>query len=167
MIEIQFFWPDFLNQAIKSLCDIWYSQDIPNKFMMSLHATRTGVPSSEHIPSLINKPPSTKSHDQNTQLPSLISPSTQLSPTSPPFMSTHATQQPNHCIDSSQTNVVLIKGFVHKVLHQLHTSGSVLQMTLCYLEAICSKVPDLVQKEKMGVQGELDLSDKIVQGDLD
>jgi hypothetical protein len=41
-------------------------------------------------------------------------------------------------------------------------------MALCYLEAIHSKVPDLVQKEKMGegVQGELDLSGKIVQGDL-
>jgi len=42
-------------------------------------------------------------------------------------------------------------------------------MALCYLEAIRSKVSDLVQKEKMreGVQGELDLSGKIVQGDLD
>src|SRR6202050_447238 len=42
-------------------------------------------------------------------------------------------------------------------------------MALCYLEAIHSKVPDLIQKEKMGegVQGELDLSGKIVQGDLD
>src|ERR1700683_4796079 len=41
-------------------------------------------------------------------------------------------------------------------------------MALCYLEAIHSKVPDLIQKEKMGegVQGELDLSGKIVQGDL-
>ena len=41
-------------------------------------------------------------------------------------------------------------------------------MALCYLEAIHSKVPDLVQKEKMGegVQGELDLLGKIVQGDL-
>jgi len=51
----------------------------------------------------------------------------------------------------------------------LHTSGNILQMALCYLEAIRSKVSDLVQKEKMreGVQGELDLSGKIVQGDLD
>ena len=42
-------------------------------------------------------------------------------------------------------------------------------MALCYLEAIHSMVPDLIQKEKMGegVQGELDLSGKIVQGDLD
>jgi len=73
-------------------------------------------------------------------------------------MSTHATQQPDHHINSSQTNLVLIKCFMHEVL----------QMALCYLEAIHSKVPDLVQKEKMGegVQGELDLLGKIVQGDL-
>jgi hypothetical protein len=35
---------------------------------------------------------------------------------------------------------VLIKGFVHEIL----------QVALCYLEAIHSKVPDLIQKEKMG-----------------
>ena len=133
------------------------------------HAIMTGVPSSEHIPSFINKPPFTQLPIWNTQLPFPISPSSQPSPISPHFMSTNATQQPNHCIDSSQTNLVLIKGFVHEVLHWLHTSGSILKMALCYLEAIHSKVSDLVQKEKMreGVQGELDLSGKIVQGDLD
>jgi len=85
--------------------------------MMSSHATMTGVSSSEHIPSPINKPPLTQLHNQNTPLPSPISPSTQPSPILPPFMSTHATQQPNYCIDSPQTNFVLIKGFVHEVLH--------------------------------------------------
>jgi PHO85 cyclin-5 len=42
-------------------------------------------------------------------------------------------------------------------------------MALCYLEAICTKIPKLIKKEKMGngVQGELDLSGKIVQGDLE
>ena len=42
-------------------------------------------------------------------------------------------------------------------------------MALCYLESIHSKVPDLIQKEKMGegVQGDMDLSGKIVQDDLD
>ena len=84
-------------------------------------------------------------------------------------MSTHATQQPDHCIDSSQTNLVLIKGFVYEVLCQLCTSGSILQTALCYLEAICSKAPLLMGKEKMGegVQEEPDLSGKIVQGDLE
>ena len=42
-------------------------------------------------------------------------------------------------------------------------------MALCYLEAIRSKVPLLVDKEKMGegVLGELDLLGKIVLGDLE
>ena len=54
MIRVQFFRPNFLDQAVKSLCYIWHPQDILNEFMMLFHATMTGVPSSEHIPSLIN-----------------------------------------------------------------------------------------------------------------
>jgi hypothetical protein len=44
-----------------------------------------------------------------------------------------------------------------------------LQTALCYLEAIREKIPELVEKEKRGVrvQGEPDLSAKIVQGDLE
>jgi hypothetical protein len=40
---------------------------------------------------------------------------------------------------------------------------------LCYLKAIRSKVPELVEKVKMGVgvRGEPDLSGKIIQGDLE
>jgi hypothetical protein len=49
------------------------------------------------------------------------------------------------------------------------TSGSVLQTALCYLKAIHAKVPELVEREKTGdgVQGEPDLSGKIVQGYVD
>jgi hypothetical protein len=137
--------------------------------MTSSRATVTGAPSSEQISSLITKPALAQFRNRNTQLPSPISPSTQPSPISPPFISTHAAQQPDHCIDGSQTNFVPIKGFVHEVLRQSRTSGSVLQTALCYLEAIRGKVPLLVEKEKMGegVQGEPDLSSKIVQGDLE
>ena len=73
--------------------------------------------------------------------------------------------QHNHCITSSQINLVLVKGFVHEVLPQSHMSGSVLQ---AYLEAIHTKVPELVEKEEIGegVQGEVGLSNKIIQGDL-
>jgi len=47
-------------------------------------------------------------------------------------------------------------------------SGSIFQTALCYLEVIHMNVPELVEKEKMGVgvQGDPDLSGKIVQGDL-
>jgi hypothetical protein len=75
----------------------------------------------------------------------------QLSHISPLFISTHTPQQSPHCITSLQTNLVPIKGFAHEVLHQLCTSGRVLQMALCYLEAICAKVPKVVRKEKMGL----------------
>src|SRR6267154_5994038 len=44
-------------------------------------------------------------------------------------------------------NVVPMKGFVHEVLCHSRTSGSVLQTALCYLEAICMKVPELVTRE--------------------
>jgi hypothetical protein len=51
-------------------------------------------------------------------------------------MSTHVSHQSNHCIASSQINIMPIKGFIHKVF--------------CYLEAIFTKVPELVEKEKVG-----------------
>jgi hypothetical protein len=43
-----------------------------------------------------------------------------------------------------------IKGFIHKVFFQSHTSGTIIQTALCYLEAIFTKVPELVEKEKVG-----------------
>jgi hypothetical protein len=69
----------------------------------------------------------------------------------PSIISTHIPPQSPHCIASLQTNLVSIKGFVHEVLHRLCTSGSILLMAPCYLVAICSKVPKVVRKEKMGL----------------
>jgi hypothetical protein len=51
---------------------------------------------------------------------------------------------------SSRSNIVPIKGFDHKVLRHSCMSGGVLQMALCYLKAIRSKVPGLLRKESMG-----------------
>ena len=64
-----------------------------------------------------------------------------------------------HLDTQQSTSLVPIKGFVHEVLHRSHTSGNMLQTALCYLEAICANVPELVQKEKNGedVHSELDL----------
>jgi hypothetical protein len=157
-----------VDQAVKSLCDIWHPQDIPNAFLTSSRATVTGAQGGEPLIPLITKHSINQFHSRNTQLPSPISPSTQPSPISPSFIPTHAPHQADHCI-ASQTNLVPIKGFVHEVLRRSRTSGSVLQTALCYLEAIRAKVPELVEKEKMGegVQGEPDLSGKIVQGDLE
>lgn len=158
-----------VDQAVKSLCDIWHPQDIPTTFMTSSRVTVTGVQCGEPLMPLTVKSPLNHFHNRNTQLPSPISPSTRPSPTTPPLVSTHTPQQSDRCVTGSQTNLVPIKGFVHEVLRRSRTSGSVLQTALCYLEAIRSKVPELVEQEKMGngVQGEPDLSDKIVQGDIE
>ena len=163
--RIQNFLVKLLDQAVKSLCDIWHPQDIPNAFMTSSRAV-AAVHSIDQLPPLITKPIKT-AFRHNIQLPSPISPSTQPSPISP-FISAHASQQPPRCITGSQ-NLVPIKGFVHEVLRRSRTSGNVLQTALCYLEAIRAKVPELVEKEKMGqgIQGEPDLSGKIIQGDLE
>ncbi|KAG1762610.1 hypothetical protein EDD22DRAFT_565028 [Suillus occidentalis] len=53
-----------------------------------------------------------------------------------------SSNQPLHC------DIMPMKGFVHEVLHCSRTSGSVLQIVLCYLDAICAKVPELVSQEK-------------------
>lgn len=58
---------------------------------------------------------------------------------------------------------------VYEILRRSRTSGKVLQTALCYLEAIRSKVPELAEKEKndTSIQGEIDLTYRIVQGDLE
>ncbi|KAF7983642.1 hypothetical protein HWV62_20588 [Athelia sp. TMB] len=94
------------------------------------------------------------------QLPSPITPS-HPSPKSSSFPATPEHFQP--------PQLVPLKGFVHEVLRRSRTSGTVLQTALCYLEAIRAKVPELVEKEKNGtsIQGEVDISHQIVQGDLE
>jgi hypothetical protein len=45
-----------------------------------------------------------------------------------------------------------LKNFVHKVLKRSRTSGSIMQIALCYLEAIRSKVPEILHDEKLGIR---------------
>ena len=45
-----------------------------------------------------------------------------------------------------------MKTFVHEVLKRSRTSGNILQAALCYLEAIRSKVPEILQQERMGIR---------------
>lgn len=110
-----------------------------------------------------------RSFSRNTQLLSPISPTTQPSPITTQLKSSHAAQQRGCTPTGTQCNLIPIKGFVHEVLRRSRTSGTVLQIALCYLEAIRPKVPQLVEKEKIGdgVQGEPDLTNRIVQGDLE
>ena len=82
---------------------------------------------------------------RGTHLPSPISPTTQPTPVISPVVSYSA--QPVYP-QLQRCDIAPIKGFVHEVLRRSRTSGTVLQTALCYLEAIRSKVPDLVRKEK-------------------
>jgi len=51
----------------------------------------------------------------------------------------------------AKTNSTLpLKNFVHEVLKRSRTSGSILQIALCYLEAVRSKIPDIAHDEKHG-----------------
>ena len=55
-----------------------------------------------------------------------------------------------------------MKGFVHEVLRRSRTSGTVLQTALCYLEAIRSKIPDLVRKEKQASSSPVASGDDLI-----
>jgi hypothetical protein len=66
-----------------------------------------------------------------------------------------------------RNNLIPLRGFVHKVFRQSRTSSSVFQMVLCYLEAICSKVPELVQRQRDGDEEDTGASNRIIQGDIE
>lgn len=130
------------DQAVKSLCDIWPHQDIPTVFLTSGRPMVSSSSGSDHL----HAANTLHSTSRNTHLPSPISPTTQPTPVISPVASYPAHSVP--CLQLQRCDVAPIKGFVHEVLRRSRTSGTVLQTALCYLEAIRSKVPDLVRKEK-------------------
>jgi hypothetical protein len=98
-----------------------------------------------------------------SQLPSPITPSTQPSPPSGDTISLGTTSFSSS--DSQPRNSLIpIKGFVHEVLRRSRTSGDVLQTALCYLEAIRSKIPELLRREQNGDGREGDLCNRITIG---
>ncbi|KAF7315456.1 hypothetical protein MIND_00060500 [Mycena indigotica] len=110
-----------VDQAVKSLCEIWRPQDIPTVFLTSNKPT---------IGPEIPLPP------RASHLPTSASPLLR--------------GEPDITSGLHRNNLVPMKGFVHEVLRRSRTSGSVLQTALCYLEAIRSQVPELVAKEQSG-----------------
>ncbi|KAJ6499105.1 hypothetical protein C8R45DRAFT_104114 [Mycena sanguinolenta] len=127
-----------VDQAVKSLCEIWRPQDIPNVFLTSSRATVGSEP----------PPAPPQPRRRNTQLPSPVSPLTQPTPPSPTSVALECARTAAVCDQDAfnRSNLVPIKGFVHEVLRRSRTSGSVLQTALCYLEAIRPKVPELIRK---------------------
>ncbi|KAL4255012.1 hypothetical protein ABKN59_003910 [Abortiporus biennis] len=160
-----------VDQAVKSLCDIWQPDDIPTifrttsktAFVSSSAGETNALPQDSSIEGQQPSPP----YRHNTQLPSPISPTTRPSPCSPsPSTDTDEATVQDNC---SNSQLVPIKGFVYEVLRRSRTSAGVLQTALCYLEAVRSKVPELLRKEKMILSGELSAeleADRIVMGDI-
>ena len=65
----------------------------------------------------------------------------------PSFVSAHASDTKATPSTQPNTNLAPIKGFTHKVLHRSHTSSSVLQTALCYMEAVHAQVPELIKMD--------------------
>ena len=146
------------DQAVKSLCDIWPPQDIPSVFLTSGRPMVAPVSDSDHI----HATNVLHSISRNMHLPSPISPTTQPTPDISPVAS--YSSQPAVRPQLTWCETAPMRGFVHEVLRRSRTSGSVLQTALCYLEAIRSKVPDLVQKEKQAFSPVASGEDRISQG---
>ncbi|KAK7002045.1 hypothetical protein R3P38DRAFT_3609057 [Favolaschia claudopus] len=122
-----------VDQAVKSLCEIWRPQDIPNVFL-TLSKANCG-----------SEPPVPPPH--------LLAGATRSSLSSSLEYTRLEAAVADQDFADNWSNLVSIKGFVHEVLRRSRTSGSVLQTALCYLEAIRSKVPELIQKEQSGRGG--------------
>ena len=107
------------------------------------------------------------------QLPSPITPPFLPSTSSSPHASTArnlsraVTLTDTSSTDHTRVNATPLKTFVHEVLRRSRTSCSVLQTALCYIEALRSKVPELVHQERTGegIRGEVDQSERIVSSD--
>ncbi|KAI0775725.1 hypothetical protein BD413DRAFT_602911 [Trametes elegans] len=161
------------DQAVKSLCETWHPDDIPAVFVACGRESVLCAQPESSIPHADTPPPpplmaaglSKLFGTRNAQLPSPVSPTSRPSPPSSGDGSESYTQAPE---SSGGCNLIPIKGFVHEVLRRSRTSTGVLQTALCYLEAVRSKVPDLLRKEKARPTSEVcpepDAEPRIVQG---
>ncbi|THG99370.1 hypothetical protein EW026_g2956 [Hermanssonia centrifuga] len=135
-----------VDQAVKSLCDIWQPEDIPQVFRTTSRTAFSAPITSDANPSLRETAPAPQIYtSRNTQLPSPISPSTHPSPISNSPIAPTSQGSIDHARSSS--HLIPIRGFVHEVLRRSRTSTGVLQTALCYLEAVRVKVPELLRKE--------------------
>ncbi|CDO77329.1 hypothetical protein BN946_scf184775.g20 [Trametes cinnabarina] len=160
------------DQAVKSLCETWHPDSIPTVFTA---CGRESLCAQPEPPTAHSQPPPSPSvmtaglsklfAARNTQLPSPVSPTTRPSPSPPVDGCESYPQAPE---SSRGSNLIPIRGFVHEVLRRSRTSTGVLQTALCYLEAVRSKVPEMLRKEKANPTSEYgvesDAEPRIVQG---
>jgi len=88
----------------------------------------------------------------NEQLPSPISASIPSTPSQTSTFTSTSTAPTSLLSGNASDQILPIKSFVHEVLRRSRTSGIVLQTALCYLEAIRTKVPNLLREERMGIR---------------
>jgi PHO85 cyclin-5 len=135
-----------VDQAIKSLCDIWHPEDIPHVFRMAVEDLSSSSSAANDKAITPGEIPLMSLPLRNTQLPSPVSPDSQSIPFDSPPITLNASPS-GGCIRTD--NLLPIRGFVHEVLRRSRTSTGVLQTALCYLEAVRSKVPGILEKEQM------------------
>ncbi|TBU36729.1 hypothetical protein BD309DRAFT_995475 [Dichomitus squalens] len=140
------------DQAVKTLTETWHPDDIPTVFTASGREALCAQPepSNSHAgcsasPPLISTGFSALFAGDNAQLPSPVTPTSHQTPLPTGDRCESYSQAPEGSVGS---NLIPIKGFVHEVLRRSRTSTGVLQTALCYLEAVRSKVPELLRKEK-------------------
>lgn len=150
-----------VDQAAKSLCEIWHPYDIPAAFLSSSGAAVTIGGAPDALPR-----PAIGGSSITTRRSPTIQSSAQSSSTVKTSPVTQTRSLGSHELVASQaarSNEVPMKSFVHELCRRSRTSGMVLQTALCYLEALRSKVPQLVrvEMEGKGVRGDPDLSSRI------
>ena len=137
------------DQAVKTLCETWHQDDIPSVFTACGREALCAQPDLA-IPPTQSTPSSSHGFatlfaTRNPQLPSPVSPTSGQTPSPTGDKDESYSQAPE---GSEGSNLVPIKAFVHEVLRRSRTSTGVLQTALCYLEAVRSKVPELLRAEK-------------------
>ncbi|KAL5523609.1 hypothetical protein ACEPAG_7782 [Sanghuangporus baumii] len=158
-----------VDQAVRSLTDIWRPENIPAVF-----STQTDITVVAKQPSSLTAPQYPTLKRPVNQLPSPRSPSTMPSPLPafsaemPPTSSSTSAILPSaflaeHFGSNASTivcekDLVPIRTFVQEVLRRSRTTCSVLQSALCYIEAVRGKVPELVENEKRGLGAQRELT---------
>ena len=138
----------FLDQAVKTLSEVWRPQDIPIVFLPPA-ATPT-LSATAAIKSLSEQQSLGFGTGQlSSPISTSISSTSQIStPTSTPINTASASLVSGNGSDQ----ILPIRSFVHEVLRRSRTSGIVLQTALCYLEAIRPQVPNLLHEERIGIR---------------
>ncbi|CAA7261674.1 unnamed protein product [Cyclocybe aegerita] len=137
-----------IDQAVKTLSDLWRPHDIPRVFLAPQKGAAIPTSHSTSISSNVQQQPLAKS----THPSSPDSPSTQPAP--PPAPTPVPSQRPPQVLvaSDSESDLLPLRSFVHEVLKRSRTSGSVLQTALCYLEAIRPKIAEILRDEKQGIR---------------